>query len=80
MNVGELKKCLNEWADDLPILMSVDEEGNRFARLTVFSPQLWNASNIDPDIRPMHEDIGSYGYTEEDRAPEDYVPVVVFWP
>ena len=36
MNVGELKKLLGEFADDKPVFMSSDEEGNTFYLLDEF--------------------------------------------
>lgn len=78
MNVGELKKLLNEYSDDLLIIASRDEEGNGFAELYGAGLMMWD--NSEGEVFVMDDQIGSDGYTEEDRAPDGSVAALVLWP
>lgn len=78
MNVGQLKAELAEYPDDMQIILSQDEEGNGFSPLYDVAESMW-AGEYDQTYVP-DEFIGTQGYTEEDRAPEDAVKVLVLWP
>lgn len=76
MNVKELKKALSKYPDDIQVVLSTDEEGNGFSEIYNVAESMW----FGDEIYVMEEFIGTMGYTEEDRAPEGAVPVIVLWP
>lgn len=87
MNVGELIERLSAYPKNTPILLSTDEEGNGFNLLSNVEEHLYDPSEYYTDqIYPTHQQldeliaVNKYGYTEEDRAPENSVPVLVLWP
>lgn len=81
MKVKELRKILKNYPDDMIIVMSSDPEGNSFSPLFDTSVNMYLAEGVwYGSIYVMNGDIGTLGYTEEDRAPEEAVPALVLWP
>lgn len=80
MNVKELKEALANYPDDMPVILSSDEEGNGFNQLYDVAESMWFESRYGGETYVMEEFIGTLGYTEEDRAPEGAVKALVLWP
>lgn len=90
MTVGELREFLEQFPQDIPVIMSSDGEGNSYSMMAGGGISLY-----DPEDKPYyieqiyltHEELDeeiakdkAWGYTEEDRAPEGAVPALVIWP
>jgi hypothetical protein len=80
MTVGELIEKLSQYPDDMPVILSIDEEGNGFNPIYVVEESMWFSSWGEEQIYPLDKYIGFDGYTEEDRAPEGSIRAVVLWP
>lgn len=83
MTVGELRQFLNSYPDELQVIISTDGEGNNYSPLAGADEALYVAetswygevymTNAQVDGAPNY-------YTDEDRAPEDAVGVILLWP
>lgn len=72
MTVGSLRATLAELRDDLPIILSSDEEGNSFGFL--YDVEVSKYYEIDREIQTVHpDDVDGYD-------PEDLADAVVLWP
>lgn len=68
--VGTLRAALEQFPDDLPVILAEDEEGNDFNELYDVEVSKYIAS----DVSPVHpDDVDSYD-------PEDLTDAVVLWP
>lgn len=79
MNVKELRKILKHYPDDMLVILSRDEEGNGFSQLYDVAEGMYMIGDWER-VYVLDKDIGTRGYTEEDRAPEGAVQVIVLWP
>lgn len=79
MNVKELRELLTELPDEMPVIMSKDEEGNHFSPLCELSPGRYQAVSTysgewyDPEDQNPN-------WTPEDEIPEDAIPAICLWP
>lgn len=81
MTVKELIELLKQFPEDRLVVMSSDEEGNSFTTLYDVAESMYVAYGPNyGETYVLDKYIGTMGYTEEDRAPEGAVPVVVLWP
>ena len=85
MKVSELIEELRQLDQEATVLISIDEEGNRKNSLIEVGTALGIDEGYEWDTYVTNEWIDSEqgkaeGYSDEDRAPEDAVPVVVLWP
>lgn len=72
LTVGALRDAVRGLADDLPVILSGDEEGNSFDHLWVV--EVSKCCVEDDDIRPLHpDDVDNYNL-------EDLIDAVVLWP
>jgi len=73
ITVGELKKRLNDYPDDMPIILSKDEEGNSF------SPLCENGMYIYVPETTFHgEEV--HGSVIHGLEEDECIEVVVLWP
>ena len=70
MNVGELRKAIEELPDDMLVIVSSDEEGNDFKRLrTVGTDQVFIDEQYGRGYimyKELTPELKAWGYTEED--------------
>lgn len=72
MTVGSLRAALTKFPDDLPVLVSSDEEGNSFEHL--YAVEISKYYEIDREIQTVHpDDVDEYDI-------EDLTDAVVLWP
>lgn len=82
MTVDELIEILKGMPGSHKVVMSKDGEGNGFSPLAVAEESMYEAETTYggeiylTDYQIEHDPMA----TEEDRAPEDAIPVVVLWP
>ncbi len=82
VTVGELKKMLSEFSDDLPVILQEDSEGNGYSPLhgadeAMYVPERPWYGEVYMTNEQVDEDPR---YSDEDRPPEDAIKVVVIWP
>lgn len=88
MNVGELKRLLNEFPEDTPVLLATDEEGNSFYRLSDISAEMFftDSPHCIEQIWPTDEYLktkeakASGMDPDEDSAPPGTAKAFVLWP
>lgn len=94
MTVGELRKFLKQFPQDIPVILSRDPEGNGYSMLADGGLSLYDSEErpyyieqiyltheeLDAEIAKDKANNKQWGYSEEDRAPEGAVPAVVLWP
>lgn len=73
MSIKDLKELLNEFPDDWDVVLSIDEEGNGFHKMSGY-----NLCRIDPAdgyyIEPQFED------EDEKELTKDKANAIVLWP
>lgn len=83
MNVQELRDLLSTLPDDMPVIISSDEEGNSFNPLSGVDisdscfVKIGNEYNVG--LRALTPELKRQGYGEDDVY-EDGTPCVVIWP
>lgn len=83
MNVEELRKFLESYPDDVEIILQKDSEGNGYSPLDGADEAMYVAETAwsgEAYMTDAQIDTHLSGYTDEDRAPEDAVRVIVLWP
>jgi len=86
MKIAELRKELEQFPDDMEIIISKDGEGNQYSPLSDFCERMYvptttwfgDAYMTDEDID--HYIAKGYNYCDDDRAPEDAKRVLCLWP
>lgn len=87
MTVGELRKALEDQPDDLLVVMARDAEGNSHGPLALVERAMYVAKcTWAGDVYCTPEELAERmaepgsGWTEEDAAPDDAVPIVLLGP
>ena len=82
MTVKELKELLEQCNDDDVVVVSSDEEGNSYRKLSTVSADLYaceGSYNVEIGLRKLTPSLEEEGYSEEDVL-EGGSPCVVLWP
>jgi hypothetical protein len=73
--VGEIREWLEEFDDDLLVILSRDSEGNNYSPVSGYSDvvKYWPQSTWSGDIYEEDDE-------EEEPLPPDVVDAVILWP
>jgi len=79
MNVGELKKMLVEYPDDMLVVLSIDPEGNGFNPLQVVEDNsVYVREDREVHIAKLTPELIEQGYCDEDIHEGE--SCIVLWP
>ena len=81
MRAKELAELLMQHPDRV-VVLSRDPEGNGFSPVRDANTGAYvvEESDVMLELADLTKDMLRMGYTEEDVAPEGYLPAIVLWP